>query len=320
MKNIKYKLGIFLSLTLLFSSCQDDEGEVGNIIAPSNIKISYEIVGANASNPNGDGTGVVNFRTTSDNNVITYRYDFGDNTDVVAASSGVISHQFSLTGLNTYSVTVMASGVGGITTTSTVNIDVFSSFEDEEAKDFLTGGVGNNKTWYWAADKSGNIGLGPNTKQADGTHTWPAWFIANPWLSDKLCMYDAEFVFTQSADGKIINFEQLKQIAYTPGEFAASIGVTGNTCHGLDVAPSLTGVKKISLGPSNSIATLDAVNPAYRGTTINISDNGFMCWYVGKTSSKLEIIEITNTTLYVRIEEGGFAWYCKFQTEKPIQN
>ena len=319
MKNIKYKLGIFLSLTLLFSSCQDDEGEVGNIIAPSNVTISFEIVGADASNPNGDGTGVVNFKTTSDDNVITYRYDFGDNTDVKVASSGVISHQFSLTGLNTYSVTVMASGVGGITSTSTVNIDVFSSFEDEEAKDFLTGGEGNNKTWYWAADKPGNIGLGPNTVQPGGEHTWSQWFSSSAWLSDKLCMYDAEFVFSQSVDGDV-TFEQLKAIAYTPGDYASSIGVAGNTCHGLDVAPSLTGVKKVSFSPSNSIATLDAVNPTYRGTTINISDNGFMCWYVGKTSSKLEIIEITNTTLKVRIEEGPRAWYCYFQTQKPIQN
>ncbi len=319
MKNLKYIIGTFLSLTLLFSSCQDDEGEVGNIVAPSNVTISYEIVGASASKPNGDGTGVVNFKTTSDNNVITYRYNFGDNTDVKVAASGEISHQFSLTGVNTYSVTVMASGVGGITSTSTINIDVFSSFEDAEAKEFLTGGAGNNKTWYWAADKPINIGLGPNIVQPGGEHTWPQWFRSDPWHSDKLCMYDAEFVFSQSTEGDV-TFEQLKDIAYLPGDYASSIGVAGNTCHGLDVAPSLNGVKKVSFAPSNSIATLDGRDPTYRGTTLNFSDDGFMCWYVGKTSSKLEIIEITNTTLKVRIEEGPRAWYCYFQTQKPVKD
>lgn len=316
MKNIKYLI-TFLSLALAFSSCDEENYEFGDIVAPTNLKISYEIVGVDASNPNGDGTGVVNFKTTSDNKVITYRYDFGDNTNVETAPSGVISHQFSLTGINTYSVTVIASAVGGISTTTTVNIDVFSSFADEVAKDFLSGGAGSSKKWYWAADKSGNIGLGPNTVQANGTHTWAAWFDAGPWWSDKLCMYDAEFVFSQSADGDL-TFEQLKDIAYIPGDYAASIGVAGNTCHGLAVAPSLNGVKKVSFAPSNSIATLDAKDPTYRGTTINISDDGFMCWYVGKSSSTLEIIQITDSTLKVRVEDGGLAWYCYFQTTKPI--
>lgn len=316
MKNITYLITI-LSLALVFSSCEKENYEFGDIVAPTNLAISYEIVGANASKPNGDGTGVVNFTSTADNE-ITYRYDFGDNTDAKVSSSGVISHQFSLNGVNTYSVTVIASGKGGISSTKTVNIDVFSSFEDAKAKEFLTGGAGKNKTWYWAADKPLNIGLGPNTVQPGGEHTWPQWFQSSPWHSDKLCMYDAEFVFSQSADGNV-TFEQLKDIAYLPGDYAASIGVAGNTCHGLDVVPSLDGVKNVSFAPSNSIATLDGKDPTYRGTTINISDEGFMCWYVGKASSKLEIIEITESTLKVRIEDGGLAWYCYFQTEKPVR-
>ncbi len=316
MKNIKYLI-TFLSLALVFSSCEKENYEFGDIVVPTNLAISYEIVGANASKPNGDGTGVVNFTSTADNE-ITFRYDFGDNTDTKVSSSGVISHQFSLNGFNTYSVTVIASGKGGISSTKTVNIDVFSSFEDEEAKEFLTGGSGNNKKWYWAADQFGNIGLGPNSVQSGGQHTFPDWFNAGPWWGDKLCMYDAEFVFSQSVDGDI-TFEQLKDIAYLPGDYAASIGVAGNTCHGLNVVPSLDGVKNVSFAPSNSIATLDAKDPTYRGTTINISDDGFMCWYVGKTSSKLEIIVITKTTLKVRIEEGERAWYCYFQTKKPVR-
>jgi hypothetical protein len=312
MKNIKYKIGIFLSLTLLFSSCQDDDGEVGTIIAPSNITISHEIVGADASNPNGDGTGVVNF-TASSNDAITYRYDFGDNTDIVVAPTGEVTHRFSLTGLNTYSVTVLASGIAGITSASTINIDVYSSFEDQEAKDFLSGGAGNNKTWYWAADVPGNIGLGPNTVQAGGEHTWSQWFTSSAWHSDKLCMYDAEFVFSQASNGDL-TFEQLTDIAYTPGDYAASVGVAGESCHDNGVFPNLDGVKNVSFSPSSSIATLDG---EYRGTTISFSDGGFMCWWVG--SSKMEIITITDSSLFVRIEEGPRAWYIKFQTTKAVQ-
>ena len=317
MKNIKFKFAIFLSLALLFSSCQDDEGDFGDIIAPSNVNISAEIVGVDVDNPNGDGSGSVNFEATADG-AITYRFDFGDDSKVVSAPSGKATHRFSKTDLNTYSVTVMASGRGGVTTTKTINIDVFSSFEDEEAKDFLSGGAGNSKTWYWAADKNGNIGLGPNDKMPGGEHTYSQWFTAGPWWTDKLCMYDAEFRFTQSSDGETLTFEQLTDIVYTPGDYAGSIGVAGDTCHGPEVA-STAGLKNVTFSPSSSVATLDATNPVYRGTTINISDGGFMCWYVGDTSSTLEIIEITDSTLKVRIEEGPRAWYCFFQTEKAVQ-
>lgn len=312
------KAAFFLALvSMVFMGCQDDDAEFGDIIAPTNISISAEIVGVDATNPNGDGSGTVNFEVTSDG-AITYRFDFGDGSDVVSAPLGKTTHRFSQTGLNTYSVTVMASGRAGVTTTKTMNIDVFSSFEDVEAKDFLSGGPGSSKTWYWAADKPGNIGLGPNEVQPGGEHTWSNWFTAGPWWSDKLCMYDAEFVFTQSIDGKTLTLEQLQEIAYTPGDYAGSIGVDGDTCHGTDVAPTLIGVKNVIFSPSSSIATEDGSSPEYRGTTMNISDGGFMCWYVGEEDSgKIEIITITESTLFVRIEEGPRAWYCKFQTDNP---
>ena len=74
-----------------------------------------------------------------------------------------------------------------------------------------------------------------------GEHTWSQWFTSTAWHSDKLCMYDAEFVFSQDGDGTL-TFEQTTEIAYTPDDFANSIGVAVNSCHGTDVAPSLVGV------------------------------------------------------------------------------
>jgi hypothetical protein len=313
MKNLRYNLGFLISISILLFSCQEEDAEFGEIITPSNIQTTFEIIGLDAANPYGDGTGIVNFTVTSDD-AITYIYNFGDNTDIVSAPSGNISHQFTLTGVNSYTVIVMASGRGGVTSTKTINIDVFSSFEDQEAKDFLSGGTGNSKTWYWAADKGGNIGLGPKDVQDGGQHTYSDWFTSNAWHSDKLCMYDAEFIFTQDVSGAL-TFEQTTEIAYTPGDFAASISVDGDTCHGVSVAPSLVGVKNVSMSPSSSSATIDG---EYRGTTLNFSDGGFMSWYVGVYS--VEIIEITNSTLFVRmadISNPELAWYCKYQTDNP---
>ena len=59
MKNIKL-ISIFLSLALLLFSCQDDDNSIGDIVAPSNVAISAEVVGVDTENPYGDGSGFVN--------------------------------------------------------------------------------------------------------------------------------------------------------------------------------------------------------------------------------------------------------------------
>jgi hypothetical protein len=213
-----------------------------------------------------------------------------------------------------YNVTVIAVGTGGISSSKTIQVEVLSTFEDEEAVEFLTGG--SSKTWYWAADQPGNIGLGPNDKKySNNEHTFSHWFTSNPWHPDKLCMYDAEFVFTKTQDGDL-TFEQTAGSAYIPGTYAGNLGVEGDACHGEDVVPTLYGVKNVSFSPSSSIATEDG---GYRGTTMTFSDGGFMCWYVGNSTH--EIIEVTENILRVRIEERGTAnaWYCTFTTTKPVQ-
>lgn len=314
MKKIKYIVSSVLML-LLFIGCEEEKYEFGDIVTPTNIQIAAEIIGQDTTDPNlayGDGTGYVDFVATAEN-AISYNFNFGDGTSQVSLT-GEASHLYTKVGVNSYTVVITANGTGGVTSTSSLLVDVFSSFDDSEAKDYLSGGANSSKTWYWAADKAGNIGLGPNEVQVDGSHTFPAWFSADPFLEDKLCMYDAEMVFTQDGDGNLI-FEQTVGTAYVPGTYSDVLGVAGDTCHGSDVAPSLGNIYDVALIASSSIATEDAVEPEYRGSTIRFSDNGFMSWYVG--SSDFEIITITETTLSVRVEQDGFAWYCNFQTQNP---
>ncbi len=313
MKNYnKYITIMVFGLLLLFAGCQKDNYELDPLITPTNVELTYEIVGVDGENPYGDGSGTVVFTASADNE-ITYNFLFGDGTDNKVAPDGIVTHQFSKTGVNLYNVTVSAVGTGGISASKTIQIEVLSTFSDDEALEFLTGG--DSKKWYWAADQPGNIGLGPNDKKYSGNeHTFAYWFSSNPWHPDKLCMYDAEFVFTKTANGGM-TFEQTAGTAYIPGDYANIIGVEGNTCHGEDVVPTIYGVKNVSFSPSSSIATEDG---GYRGTTMTFSDGGFMCWYVG--TSTHEIIEVTENILKVRIEEKGTrAWYCTFTNVKPVQ-
>ncbi|HAF30822.1 MAG TPA: hypothetical protein DCG75_17420 [Bacteroidales bacterium] len=257
-------------------------------------------------NPYGDGSGIVNF-TASAENEITFNFDFGDGKDTEIDPDGIISHMFTTTGINTYNVTVYAIGTGGVTSSKTIQVEVYSSFTDDEAVELLTGGT--SKTWYWAADKAGHVGLGPNF--VDGmNHTYAAWYTAGAF--EKSCMYDAEFVFTKTEDG--LTFEQTEGPSFIPGTYAGVMGVDPDDCYGPDVIDP-SGIKTVSLIPSSSIATVDG---EYRGTTMSFSDGGYMCWYVGVSDH--EIIEVTANTLKIRVaQDATFAWYYTFTTEKPEQ-
>jgi hypothetical protein len=306
----RYITLLLVSILLIFSGCLKDDYTLGPLVAPTNVTLDFVIVGADDANPYGDGSGVVNFTASADHE-ITFNYSFGDGKDNEIAPDGKISHQFSKTGVNTYGVTVMAVGTGGIISTKTVQIEVYSSFTDEEALEFLTGG--DTKTWYWAADQPGHAGLGPNF--VDGmNHTYAAWYAAGPFEKAATCMYDSEFKFMKVDGG--LKFEHINPsgLAFIPGTYAGKLGVEGDVCHGTPVV-DISGIKNVSFGPAASIATEDG---GYRGTSMSFSDGGFIGWYVG--TNQCEIIQVTDNILKIRVEEDGtFAWYFTFTTVKPVQ-
>lgn len=326
MKNIKYII-TFLSLALFFSACEEDDNKFGDIIAPSNVKIADPvIVGQNLNDPlllNGDGTGFVTFEATADN-VISYKFNFGDGSSEVAPS-GKITHRYTKVDVNTYTVTVSAIGTGGVASTTSINVTVYSSFSDLEAEDILSGGViGESKKWYWAADLPLHVGMGTaNDDYGNGEFAFESWWSAiEAWDAEKGCMYDDEFVFTKTADG--ITFEQTAGPAFIPGTYAGFIGADGDTCSDDTVATTMYGVKNVALFPSGSKAALEGAyggNP-YRGTAFEISDGGFMGWYAG--TSTYDIIYMDENYMRVRIEEDpatgvGAAWYQLFTSTKPVQ-
>lgn len=306
----QYILVALFGLLIVATGCQE-EHEMGALITPTNVQLSAEIVGVDDENPNGDGSGFVNFTATAEN-AITYNYIFDDGSGTQVAADGKITHQFSVTGVNTYTVTVSAVGTGGLTSSKSNQVEVLSTFEDTDALEFLTGG--SSKTWYWAADLPGHAGMGTESEDYGNLeYTWASWWQIGPFDTEKACMYDAEFVFTKTDNG--LTFEQTAGLAWIPGTYAGDIGVEGDQCYGEDVATPLYGVKNVSFIPSSSKASIDG---EYRGTTMNFSDGGFMCWWVGV--SEYDIIEVTENILTVRIREDETqAWYHTFSSTKPEQ-
>ena len=328
MKNIKNIYLILFSVAITFFGCQEKEYEFGDIIAPSSIVINAEIIGQDVNDPalaNGDGSGIVNFTVSADN-ASSYVYYF--NGVAYASPSGIFSKRFSKEGTNIYTVVVKANGTAGVSTTKSIDIEVYSSFTDIEAENFLSGAnIGDSKKWYWQADVDVHVGLGPVASGDENEFAYEFWWSGiKAWDSEKACMYDNEFVFTRTADG--LTFEQTVGPAFVPGTYAGAIGVAGDQCHDETVATFMFGLKQVSFGPSTSKAAAEGTYgedaqgqpKPYRGTTFDISDNGFMGWLVG--SSKYDIISISDDELVVRIIEAGdgFAWYHKFTSTKPTQS
>jgi len=310
-KQSQYIFVLLTTLVFLTWSCQKDEYKLGELVVPSNVTLEYTIAGADAANPAGDGTGVVNFTASADH-AITYNYMFGDGKDNKVAPGGEVSHVFSKTGTNTYNVTVVAVGTGGISSSKSAQIEVFSSFTDDEAVEFLSGG--SSKSWYWAADQPGHLGLGPNDQVYDnGSHTYAAWYTAAVFEKSASSLYSCELVFTLT-DGNL-TFEQKNPTgeAFIQGVYAGELGLGAEGSHTFDIA----GIKNVSFSPSSSIATVDG---NYRGTTMGFSDGGFMGFYAG--SSEYEIIQVTANLLKVRVVQTNtplFAWYHIFTTVKPVE-
>ena len=323
MKNIKNIYIVLLSMTIAFLGCQEKEYEFGDIIAPSSIVINAEVIGQDVNDPdlaNGDGSGTVNFSVSADN-ASSYVYYF--NGVAEASPSGILSKRFSKVGTNIYTVVVKANGTGGVSTTKSMDIEVYSSFVDLEVENFLSGAnIGDSKKWYWQADVDVHVGLGPVTEDyGGGEFAYEAWWNAiKAWDAEKACMYENEFVFTRTADG--ITFEQTVGPSFVPGAYASEIGVGGDQCHDETVATSMFGLKQVSFGPSTSKAAIEGSydNEDYRRTSFEISDGGFMGWFVG--ASKYDIISVSDDELFVRIIQAGdgFAWYHRFTSTKPTQS
>lgn len=318
MKKIFIKTIAALGL-LLVVSCQEDTKSFGSVDAPVNLVTTARVLGQNTTNAlNGDGSGKVLFTATA-NNAISYRYIFGDGTSI-NSPSGIYEKRYNQTGLNTYTVTVIATGKGGLASTSTLEVRVLSNFEDPEAVTFLTGG--SQKTWYWSASEPGHLGVGQN--DSDATKNYFAnYYQAVPWekasSSESSCLYANELTFSLVGNQLKYELNNNGQTFFNKDFQSVVSGTAGyDFCYNFNVA----GLKTVNLGPSESLVM---ANPDYlirtRGTMLNFSDGGFMGYYIGQSS--YEILSISATRMTVRAVMGGntaLAWYHTFTTIQPTQD
>lgn len=288
MKKFKYIIGLFLSVGLILSSCTKDNKEFGDIITPSNLQITAEIVGQDVDNPNGDGTGEVRFTVTADN-AITYKFVY--NGSETMAPAGTTTYTFSNTGTFKYTVTAVAIGTAGVTSSISTEVEVLVLYSPPaDLITMLTADA--TRTWRVYAEEAGHFGVGP----ADATD--PTYWSASPYDKDGLGAYDDRLIF--NVDGTFTY-------------------VTNGTIYGKadPITQDLDGDQGMT--PNSDGEFVNYPYPDFSESwslsapggqeTLTFSNVGFTGFYVGGNHSYTILSRTANEMHLKTVGAGGLGWF-----------
>ncbi|MEO6253585.1 MAG: PKD domain-containing protein [Ferruginibacter sp.] len=286
-------IALFL-LTVVFSSCKKAEYTLGNIITPTGLVLTTVVVGTDAANPFGNGTGKVDITITAAN-ALTYKIDFGDGTAPQMVPTGKITYKYGAPGTAEYNITVNAIGTAGVMSTVTKKVKVFVNFQiPANILQNLTNG--SSKVWQTDHDAPGHFGVGPNNEFS------PIWYAATP-NSREACAYDDDITFSKDANDNVKLSIDNKGASFSIGASTAFYGFTGGD-----------GCYPINTGGLKSLIFMDATSgstPA-QSTRIQFTVPGNGIINFGTGGITYEILSITDTQMSLRnIGSDGNSWYQK---------
>jgi len=296
MKNIKYIVVLFLSLVLI-TSCQEDDVQIGDLIAPSNIKISMTYLDDtdddgkidNATEAPGLGSGLVRFSATADN-ATAYHFDIQNTTEL--QSDGILEHSFTVLGNNTYAVTVIAYGTGGIATSKTFEVDVLALYEPPaELLEILH--ANSSRTWKIASEVGKHFGLGPV-----GGKDNAEWYAAGPGDKVDTGMYDDRYTF--NADGTFTHDVGPDGFVFGREVLIDELGGSGGTANGADI-------EQYVFSSYTANYSLTAPNDA---ETISLTGLGFVGYYIGGNHKYIINSRSANEMIITSTDGNGeFNWW-----------
>lgn len=291
-------LAVVLSTTIVaVAACKKAEYKFGEIKTPTDLAITTVVVGANASNPDGNGSGQVTITATA-GNAISYKIDFGDgNTQMVP--TGKITYKYASPGTFDYTITVNAIGTGGSVTTLSKRVKVFVAFEiPAYIVAALTGG--SSKVWVQDKDEPGHFGVGPATEFS------PIWYSAGPNSRDG-CNYDDEITFSKDANNNVFMNVDNKGQSFVIGAAAAYYGLA-----------NAEACRDLSTGGNKKLAFMDATSGSTSAVSTRIQfmvpGNGIV--NMGTGGNTYEILSISDTKIHLRnIGSDGNSWYQKLKVK-----
>lgn len=288
MKTIKYVLTFVVTL-LLFSSCDTENYEFGNIDAPTNLTITPVLVGKDANNPFGDGSGKVNITAKADNAI---SYKFIGNGEEKIATSGYLPFSFTKTGVNKYTVTVVATGKGGVSSSSTIEIEVLALYEPPAELVKILNGNGS-RTWRIKAESNNHFGLGPV-----GGSVPTEWYGAPANAKSNTGMYDDRFTF--KADGTFTHNTGADGTVFGRKVLIEQLNGPGGTAEGDDII-------QYPFASYNATYSFSEVN---KFETITITGTGFIGYYTGGNHQYRIFKRSANEMILSTVDgNNGFEWW-----------
>jgi len=288
------KTFIATALLLMIGCSENDNYQLGQIVAPTNLQITAEIVGQDDDNPNGDGTGIVHYKATADG---ALGYKFYANGQEYLVPGGEITIPFSTTGLNDYRVSVAAIGAGGIISSSSVETRVLVLYAaPPELLDKLHGDT--SRTWRIKAESGGHFGLGPV-----GGVNGPEWYSAGANEKSTTGMYDDRYIF--SADGSFQH--QTNGTVFGRVGLIDELGSSGGTQEGDDIL-------NLPLADYSGQWTISAPGGV---ETLTLSGTGFIGYYIGGNHQYKIENRANPNELTIRSTDGNGAldWYFIITSE-----
>tara|TARA_R110002051_G_scaffold122437_1_gene195557 strand:- start:47164 stop:48804 length:1641 start_codon:yes stop_codon:yes gene_type:complete len=293
-----FKRYIALLMLTLFIGCQDDEGQFGALVAPTNLDVQITVAT--------DQSGNVTLTPTAENAINFLVYFTQDAEPVIVNSSGqAVSYRYTQSGMYSQVINVVANGTGGVSSSLAVTIDIDVRLVIEPQLLSQIAGDGE-KRWIWDASNAGHFGVG------DPIESFPNFFSATPNSLDG-CLYDDVLIFShdgndnysfelQTAGATFINWAEVKRFFpdATPQEFT-------DECR--DVSDQLDLVTDFVILEDNNSGK----------QMITVTNSTLSYWSGAMT---YEIVELTAAKLVVRGLQDPFdptgnqlAWYHTFVPE-----
>ena len=331
--DIIFKTLMSLTIVIFITSCaidsfaESDEHSFGEIIAPSNVQITANIIGQDADNPNGDGSGEVEFTVTAENAI---SYKFVNNGAETLKPSGVIKYAFTSLGVNSYTITAIAIGAGGTTSSQNITVDILVSYvAPAELIAALTTG-----TWKMSKDEGGHLGVaaGLNADNSANAANWgapiPWWWSAGALAKSETAIYDDRYTFSDwdadagkgklsfnvGPDGAIFGKEEPMKADLGGDRGATS---TGDPNYEYEYYPYENFEVEFTIAPftarwdwnqDGKYEDTAAGQEIYPGEKIIFSGTGFIGFYVG--NQEFFIWERSDTRIrYSTIGFDGNSWH-----------
>ena len=161
MYKIKSLLFVFLSIAIVSCSSDSNNDEPATT-KPSNLSIIGKIAGVDNENPNGDGSGIVNF-TINATNATSYKVLI--NNETLDLTQNTFSYTFTKKGTNDHTIIVSAYNASGFTsTTSTLKVYVNDVLALVWQDEFEQDGAPNTSNWGYNTG-NGDNGWGNNESE-----------------------------------------------------------------------------------------------------------------------------------------------------------